>query len=185
MSKVFLDMAMSLDGFVAGLGNEDKGLYDWYFSPSGDAEFVKNELIERTGAMILGRRVFGNEADGFDTPYKVPHFVLTHESRKTVDRGGMQFIFVADGIESALEKAKAAAGDKDVCIAGGASTAQQFLKAGLLDELQIHLVPVLIGEGLRLLDGLGSESIKLEKVRTLESSGVIHLTFRIVKKEQA
>jgi dihydrofolate reductase len=183
MSKVFLDMAMSLDGFVAGLGSEDKGLYDWYFSPSGDAEFVKNELIERTGAMILGKGVFGSDPSGFDTPYKIPHFVLTHEARETVDRDAMQFIFITDGIESALAKAKAATGDKDVCIAGGASTAQQFLKAGLLDELQIHLAPVLIGEGIRLFDTL-PETIKLEKTRTLESSGVTHLTFRIVKNKE-
>lgn len=180
MGKVYLDMAMSLDGFVSGAMGEDEGLHDWYFSPSGDAEFVKNELLETMGAMILGKRAFGNEPEGFDTPYKLPHFVLSHKPRETITRGGMQFIFVTDGIESALAKAQAAAGDKDVCIAGGASTAQQFLKAGLLDELQIHLAPVLIGGGLRLFDAL-PETLKLEKTRTLESSGVTHLRYRVVK----
>jgi dihydrofolate reductase len=182
MGKVYLDMAMSLDGFISGPNGKDGGLHDWYFSPSGDAEFVKQELLDTMGAMILGRRAFGSapEADGFDTPYKVPHFILTHTARESIPRGGMEFIFVTEGIERALAKAKAVAGDKDVCIAGGANTAQQFLSAGLLDELQIHLVPVLIGGGLRLFDVL-PESIKLEKTRVLESSGVTHLRFRLVK----
>jgi dihydrofolate reductase len=181
MGKVYLDMAMSLDGFISGPNGEDGGLHDWYFSPSGDAEFVKQELLDTMGAMILGRRAFGSAPDGFDTPYKVPHFILTHTARESIPRGGTEFIFVTDGIESALAKAKAAAGDKDVCVAGGASTAQQFLSAGLLDELQIHLVPVLIGGGLRLFDAL-PETLKLEKTRTLESSGVTHLRYRLITK---
>jgi dihydrofolate reductase len=180
MGKVYLDLAMSLDGFISGPKGEDSGLHDWYFSPAGDAEFVKNELLETMGAMILGKRAFGNEPEGFDTPYKLPHFVLTHEARDPISRGGMQFIFVTDGIERALEKAKSAAGEKDVCIAGGASTGQQYLQARLLDELQIHLVPVLIGGGLRLFNAL-PKSVKLEKTRTLESSGVTHLRYRVIK----
>lgn len=184
MGEVFLDMAMSLDGFIGGLDGKDYGLYDWYFAPSGNAAFVQNELIERTGAMILGKGVFGDDPKGFDTPYKVPHFVLTHQTRPSVENGGTTFNFVTDGIDRALEQARAAAGDKDVCIAGGASTAQQYLKAGLLDELHIHLVPVLIGEGLRLFEHLGAEGTKLEKTRILESGGVTHLRFRILKKEK-
>lgn len=182
MGKVYLDMAMSLDGFISGPNGEDSGLHDWYFSPSGDAEFVKQELLDTMGAMILGKRAFGSspEAEGFDTPYKVPHFILTHTAKETIPRGGMEFIFSTGGIESTLQKAKVAADGKDVCIAGGANTAQQFLKAGLLDELQIHLVPVLIGGGLRLFDVL-PESLELEKTRTLESSGVSHLRFRVIK----
>jgi dihydrofolate reductase len=185
MGKVYLDMAMSLDGFISGPNGEDSGLHDWYFSPSGDTEIIKQELLGTIGAMILGKRAFSSspEADGFDTPYKVPHFIVTHEARKTIDRSGMQFIFSTDGVEGTLQKAKAAAGDKDVCIAGGANTAQQFLEAGLLDELQIHLVPVLIGGGLRLFDVL-PKSVKLEKTRTLESSGVTHLRYRIIKEKR-
>jgi dihydrofolate reductase len=182
MSKVYLDMAMSLDGFISGPNGEDAGLHDWYFSPLGDAEFVKQELLDTMGAMILGRRAFSTapESEGFDTPYKVPHFILTHTARESIPRGGMEFIFSTDGIEGTLQEAKAAAGDKDVCVAGGANTAQQFFKAGLLDELQIHLVPVLIGGGLRLFDVL-PKGVKLEKTRTLESSGVTHLRYRVVK----
>jgi dihydrofolate reductase len=182
MGKAYLDMAMSLDGFISGPNGEDGGLHDWYFSPSGDAEFVKQELLDTMGAMILGKRAFGSAPDGFDTPYKVPHFILTHTARESIPRGGMEFIFVTDGIGSALAKAKAAAGDKDVCIAGGANTAQQFLSAGLLDELQIHLVPVLIGQGVRLFDELTFQNVKLEKTRTLESTGVTHLRYRVIKK---
>lgn len=181
MSKVILDMAMSLDGFVSGLNGEDRGLYDWYFSPSEDAEAVKSELMGSLGAMILGRRVFGDGANGFETPYKIPHFVLTHTPRATVERDGMQFIFVKDGIHSALERARQAAGDKDICIAGGANTAQQFLQAGLIDELNIHLAPVLIGEGLRLFEHLGPQGATLERIKALESAGVTHLYYRVLK----
>lgn len=179
MSTVLLDMAMSLDGFVATPNSEDGGLHDWYFAPSGNATFVIDELIHGIGAMILGKTVFGNEPDGWDTPYKVPHFVLTHTARNPVERGGMTFHFITDGIESALAQAKAAAGAKLICIAGGAATAQQFLRAGLVDEVQIHLVPVLMGGGLRLFEHL--DSTKLEQMRVLESPGVTHLRYRVMK----
>lgn len=180
MGKVFLDMAVSLDGFVSGPGGEDGGLHDWYFSPSGNAVLVIDELLQGIGAMVLGKKAFGDQPDGFDTPYKVPHFVLSHESRDTVEKGGASFIFVTDEIESALDSARAAAGDKDVCVAGGASTAQQYLRAGLLDEVQLHLVPVLFGGGLRLFE-LGPKRLELERTRVLESPGVTHLKFRVVK----
>lgn len=179
MGKVFLDMAMSLDGFVAGPNNEDRGLHDWYFAPSGSAPAVIDELLQSIGAMILGKRAFGEQPDGFDTPYKVPHFVLTHHARQTVTNGDVPFIFVDDGIESALAQAQAAAGEKAVCVAGGAATAQQFLKAGLIDEMQIHLVSILLGDGLRLFDQ--QQPVKLERTRVLESPGVTHLQFRVVK----
>ena len=130
--------------------------------------------------MILGKGVFGDEPGGFETPYKVLHFVLTHEARPSVENAGTTFTFVTEGIEHTLSQARAAAGDQNVCVAGGANTAQQFLKAGLLEEVQIHLVPVLIGDGLRLFEHLGSEDIKLEKTRVLESGGVTHLRFRII-----
>ena len=180
MGNVLLDMAISLDGFIAGPNGEDSGLYDWYFAPVGDATFVKEELLTTIGAMIMGRRTFGDQPDGFDTPYKVPHFVLSHEARAAVDREGVQFVFVPGGIEHVLAHAKAAAGDKLVCVAGGAQTAQQFIKAGLLDEIQLHLVPVLLGGGLRLFDETSGASIKLERTRVLQSGGVTHLRFRTI-----
>jgi len=181
VGKVFLDMAVSLDGFVAGPNGEDGGLHDWYFSPAGGSVLVLDELLRDIGAMVLGRRTFGEQPEGFSTPYKVPHFVLTHEVREPVENDGATFYFVSDGLGSALERAKAAAGDRDVCIAGGASTAQQYLKAGLIDEIQLHLVPVLFGEGLRLFEHLGRERTALERTRVLESPGVTHLRFRVVK----
>jgi dihydrofolate reductase len=179
LGKIFVDMAISLDGFVAGANDEDSGLYNWYFAPSGNATVVIEELLQSIGAMIIGRRTFGDQEEGFDTPYKVPHFVLSHTARKSVAKDGATFIFVDTGIESALAQAKAAAGEKAICVAGGAATAQQFLQAGLIDEVQLHLVPVLLGEGLRLFDHL--EPMELERTRVLESPGVTHLRFRVVK----
>jgi dihydrofolate reductase len=176
---VFVDMAMSLDGFVAGPNGEDSGLHDWYFAPSGNAIAVIDELLQTIGAMIIGMRSFGDQPDGFDTPYKVPHFVLTHTARQRVAKEGVSFTFVDDGIESALAQAQAAAGEKAVCVAGGAVTVQQYLKAGLVDEVQVHLVSMLVGDGLRLFDNLGP--IELQRTRLLESPGVTHLRYRVVK----
>ena len=179
MGTVLLDMAMSLDGFVSGPNGGDDGLHDWYFAPSGTARMVIDELIHSIGAMILGKRVFGDQPDGFDTPYKVPHFVLTHTARPTVKNGEVPFIFVPNGIESLVAQAKAAAGEKVVCVAGGASTAQQLLNAGLIDEVQIHLVSTFLGGGLRLFEQLAP--VNLERTRVLESPGVTHLRFRIAR----
>jgi dihydrofolate reductase len=166
----------------------------------GDAEAVDNEVVAEglraTGAVIMGRRMFsGGEgpwaddanADGWwgdDPPFHVPVFVLTHHSRETVVKeGGTSFAFVTDGIEAALEQARAAAGGKDVSLAGGANVAQEYLQAGLLDELQIHLVPLFLGDGVRLFDGLGPGPgpIELETIRVIGSDAVTHLKFRVVK----
>ncbi|HEY0604924.1 MAG TPA: dihydrofolate reductase family protein [Herpetosiphonaceae bacterium] len=181
MGNVLLDMAISLDGFVGGLTDEDAGLYDWYFAPSDEATFVKDELLTTIGAMILGRRTFGDQPDGFDTPYKMPHFVLTHTPREPVSRDGMQFIFVSESIQHALALAQAAAGDKLVCVAGGAQTAQQFIRAGLIDEIQLHLVPILLGAGIRLFDQSGAAPLNLERTRVIQGAGVTHLRFRSIK----
>lgn len=181
MSKVFLDMAISLDGFISGANNTDGGLHDWYFSETGKSQEILEELQNGIGAMILGARAFGDSPDGFDTPYKIPHFVLTHTTRATVSNNGAQFIFVTNGIENALEQAKAAAGDKDVCIAGGADTAQQYIRAGLLDEIQLHLVPVLLGNGIRLLENLG-EGIKLESSRVIDAPLATHIRYHVLKR---
>jgi dihydrofolate reductase len=179
MGKVFLDMALSLDGFVSGPNNDDGGLHDWYFSENGKSQVILDELMRDIGAMIIGKKTFGTLPDGFDTPYQVPHFVISHEARATISRQNMKFIFVTDGIESTLEKAKTAAGDKDVCIAGGADIAQQFLKAGLLEEIQLHLVPVLFGDGLRLFEHLGTNRIHLERTRVIEAPLATHIRYRV------
>ncbi len=183
MGNVFLDMAMSLDGFIAGPNDDDAGLHNWYFAPSAGSSMVIDELLRTTGAIVIGRRAYdaGDKYDGYvDTPYKVPHVVLSHTVPHRRAKGDTQFIFVADGIASALHHAHAAAHDKDVCIAGGATIAQQALNAGLLDEIQLHLVPVLLGSGIRLYDHLSTAHIALERTHVIEAPGVTHLRFRVV-----
>jgi len=161
---------------------------------TGPDDDVVAEGIEQTGAVVMGRRMFsGGEgpweddpnADawwGDNPPFHVPVFVLTHHPRETeVKEGGTTFTFVTEGIEAALEQAGAAAGEKDVLLAGGADVGQQYLKTGLLDELQIHLVPLLLGGGVRLFDDLGPDQIQLEATRVIESATVAHLRFRTVR----
>ena len=187
------------------LGEGGEGLHEWVFRlaswrephglSGGDAEAVDNEVVAEglraTGAVVMGRRMFsGGEgpwaddtnADGWwgdDPPFHVPVFVLTHHARETVIKeGGTSFTFVTEGVEAALEQARAAAGDKGVSLAGGANVVQEYLQAGLLDELQIHLVPVFLGGGVRLFDGL--EPIELETMRVIESDAVTHLKYRVV-----
>lgn len=190
------------------LGEGGEGLHEWVVRlaswrephglSGGDADAVDDEVvaegIRATGAVIMGRRMFsGGEgpwaddtnADGWwgdNPPFHVPVFVLTHHARETVVKdGGTSFTFVTDGVEAALEQARAAAGHKDVSLAGGANVAQEYLQAGLLDELQLHLVPVFLGGGVRLFEELGTEPIELETMRVIESDAVTHLMFRVVK----
>ena len=134
----------------------------------------------------MGSRMFGEgELVWPDPPpFRAPVFVLSHQAREPwVRKGGTTFTFVTDGFESALEQARAAAGDKDVRIAGGANTVQQFIKAGLIDELQIHLAPVLLGDGVRLFEHIDPEHVDLEKTRVIDSPRVTHLRYRVVKED--
>jgi dihydrofolate reductase len=190
------------------LGKGGEQLHQWAFATrswleshgrSGGEKNVDSDVIDEslgsTGATVMGRRMFSNgegpwEGDpnadawwGDDPPFHHPVFILTHHAREPVTkRGGTTFTFVTDGIESALEQARAAAGDKDVGVGGGASVAQQYLEAGLLDELQIHLVPVLLGDGVRLFENhLGPERREVECTRVIESPAVTHLRYRVVK----
>jgi dihydrofolate reductase len=186
------------------LGEGGERLHEWGFRlrsfrephglPGGETgpdDDVVAESWRATGAVVMGRRMFsGGEgpweddpnADGWwgdDPPFRVPVFVLTHQARKTVEKqGGTSFTFVTDGIEAALEQARAAAGDKDVSVGGGASVIQQYLNAGLLDELQVHVVPVLLGGGVRLFDGL-DEPVEVEATRVVSSPAVTHLRLAI------
>lgn len=190
MGNVVLDMSMSVDGFVAGPNDEPGGLHDWFFPPSGgvtasDVEVI-DESVRTTGALAIGRRAYdqGDRVDGFvDSPYKVEHFVLTHGAPEKVARGETTFTFVTNGIESAVERARVAAGDRDVTVGGGANIAQQCLKVGLVDEMQIHLVPVLLGAGIRLFNHTGAERIKLERTGVIEPPSATHLRFRVVKED--
>jgi dihydrofolate reductase len=210
MGKVFCDLSMSLDGYVAGpnqtleepLGRGGERLHEWAFrlksfreqhgmegGETGPDDDVAREWIEGMGAVVMGRRMFSSgdgpwesdpKADGWwgdDPPFHAPVFVLTHHARETVAKeGGTSYVFVTDGVEAALEQARAAAGDQNVQVGGGGSVVQQFLRAGLLDELNVHLVPVLLGDGgVRLLDGL--EPTELELARVVESSDVTHLRY--------
>ena len=213
MARLVLDISMSLDGFVAGpnqtleepLGEGGERLHEWAFrlaswrAPHGmsggetgpDDDLVR-EGLERTGAVIMGRRMFSGgkgpwENDpnsdawwGENPPFHVPVFVLTHHEREPVEKeGGTTFTFVTDGIESALEQARAAAGDKDVALAGGADVAQQYLRAGLLDELRIHLAPVLLGSGVSLFGELEGERPRLKLTQVLEAPYATHLTYQV------
>ncbi|WP_096435885.1 dihydrofolate reductase family protein [Alteribacter populi] len=205
MGKVCLDISMSLDGFIAGpndgpknpLGDDGERIHKWVYEleswrkhhgltggkANKDAEIVE-ESLANTGAIVMGKRMFNNGEKywGDTPPFHMPVFVLTHEPRdKEIKEGGTTFTFVTDGIESAINQAKAVAGDKDVSVAGGANVVQQYIKAGKIDEVQIHLVPVLLGEGIRLFEHLGKNHIELEKSRVIESPDVTHLKFRVVE----
>jgi dihydrofolate reductase len=153
---------------------------------------VVEELQSNVGATVMGRNMFGggpgpwredppwNGWWGDNPPFHTPVFVLTHHPREPLEmEGGTTFIFVTDGIESALEQAKEAAAGLDVVIGGGANVIQQYLAAGLVDEFELHVVPILLGGGERLLDNVGSP--KLQQVRVIEAPGVTHIKFRVVK----
>src|SRR5882762_505827 len=187
------------------LGVRGPELMEWFFNTRvwrkmhghADGETgVDNGIAEQgfagIGAWILGRNMFGPIRGpwpddawkgwwGDAPPYHYPVFILTHYPRDPVEmEGGTTFHFVTDGIESALEQAREAAGGKDVMLWGGAQVAQQYLAAGLLDELELHVVPVVLGDGARLFDNLGDAEVQLEQVRAVEAPGVTHLKYRVV-----
>jgi dihydrofolate reductase len=212
VTRLISDISMSLDGFVAGpnaslehgLGEGGEQLHEWAFrlasfrephgmpgGARGPDDDVAAETLRRTGAVVMGRRMFsGGEgpweddpnADGWwgdEPPFHGPVFVVTHHARETVEKqGGTTFTFVTAGIEAAVEQARAAAGDKDALLAGGASVIQQCLNTRLLDELQVHVVPVLLRGGTRLFDGL-DEPVELEATRVISSPAVTHLRLAI------
>jgi dihydrofolate reductase len=147
--------------------------------------------VENVGATVMGRNMFGGGPGpwgeepwggwwGDEPPFHTPVFVLTHHEREPLEKdGGTTFHFVTDGIESALEQAKEAAGGKDVALGGGADVARQYLAAGLIDEMLLNVVPVLLGDGARLLEGLDPAAVGLEQVRVIEAPGVAHLEYRL------
>ena len=195
MSKVVTNITMSLDGFIAGPDDDVQHLFKWYFSGTTDvpmqdgqmvlkvspesAELIQ-EAIRTTGAMVAGRRMFDVAHAWAGHPPIAPCFIVTHTVPQEWVKEGSPFTFVTDGVESAVEQAKAAAGDKNVAIATATIT-QQCLKAGLLDEINIDLAPVILGVGIRLFENLGPEPIELESTRVIEATGVTHLGFRVVK----
>ncbi|TYB43908.1 dihydrofolate reductase family protein [Actinomadura chibensis] len=189
MGVVVLHKSMSLDGFVAGpdigaehpMGKGGMRLHEWMFTDRPDPRDreVVAAISASVGAVVVGRRTFDVGLPHWqDTPYPAPTFVLTHQARDELAMKSASFAFVTDGIETALKAAREAAGDKDVIVMG-AQTGRQFLSAGLLDEMQINLVPVMLGAGTRLLDDLGH--IELERTQVIASDAVTHLRFRVVK----
>jgi dihydrofolate reductase len=153
---------------------------------------VVEEVQSNVGATVMGRNMFGGGPGpwkedppwtgwwGDNPPFHTQVYVLTHHPREPLEMdGGTTFIFVTDGIDSALDQAKLAAGERDVLLGGGASVAQQYLVAGLIDEFELHLVPVLLGNGERLLENVGD--LELEQVRAIEAPGVTHIKYRVVK----
>lgn len=203
MGIVKSDLAISVDGFVAGveqslefpIGKTPDGtaaetlLHRWMFE-AGDENAPEVDAIVDAGAFIMGRNMFGPDRGdwdpdwtgwwGDDPPYHGPVFVLGHRSRASVEmQGGTTFHFVTDGVESALRQAREAAGDRDISVAGGASTVNQFLSAGLLDELRLHISPITVGAGERLFDRV--PPLRLEQVSARQTSMVTHVTYRVLR----
>jgi dihydrofolate reductase len=188
------------------LGQGGTQLHDWAIETKSFREMhgrsggeenrdseILSEAVGDSGATIMGRRMFsGGEGPweddprangwwGDEPPFHHPVFVLTHHEREPLEmQGGTTFTFVTDGIESALDQAKQAAGEKDIYAGGGASVGQQYLKAGLLDEMQIHVAPVLLGGGTRLFDDPGVQLPELEQTRVVDSPAVTHIRYRVV-----
>jgi dihydrofolate reductase len=194
MSKVTSYISMSLDGFITDPrasvgtpleGNDPGRLSDWQFDAKTETDAaIVDEMFKSTGAVLMGKRMFdaGFEPWGDAPPYHMPVFIVTHERRAPLPmQGGTTYNFVTGGIEAALELARAAAGDKNVGVWGGANIMRQYLKAHLLDEMHIHLVPILLGGGIRLFESLDPEGIELRMLNSIQTPGATHLRFEVVK----
>jgi dihydrofolate reductase len=202
MAKVFTMHSTSLDGYIAGpddgpgapLGTNGDRLFEWFsdgdtpsrfydqFKMSAVSAAFFDGMAARSGAAICGRRTY-DIANGFggDSPLPgTPLFVLTHQPPADPPTGPTPQTFVTDGIERAVEQAKAAAGEQDVSVMGSAAV-QECLRAGLLDEIHVHQIPVVLGGGVRTLDHLGPEPIELECIGVVDAPGVTHLSYRVLR----
>ena len=211
--RTFTDISISLDGFVAGpdpsldapLGRDGEELHEWVFRlaawrrPHGldggedgpEAAWVE-EITERTGAYVMGRRMFSGGAGAWDAdsnaggwwgdepPFHAPVYVVTHHARPPLELTGTTFTFVTDGVASAVEAARAAAGDRDVHVAGGAETVRQALGLGLLDELQVHTAPVALGGGTPLFAGAVPAAFTIAE--TIATPQATHVRYRITRR---
>jgi dihydrofolate reductase len=192
MGKMIFDISTSLDGYITAsnktadepMGQGGERLHEWAFGQDErNQEFMRN-AVESLGAVICGRVTYDDSIrwwgpDGPTGPARRPVFVVTHEAPDDSPEGGV-YTFVTGGIEAAVEEAKRAAGDDDVTVMGGASLGQQYIAAGLVDEISIHLVPVLFHGGTRLFDNLGGEHTQLEPVEVIETDSATHMRFRVV-----
>lgn len=203
MTRTNLSMSISADGYVAGprqsvdapLGIGGERLHGWHLGPDRDHpvnQQVVADMLDGMGATIMGRNMFGpirgewGDSDwtgwwGDEPPYHCPVFVLTHHARPPIEKaGGTTFFFVTGGVEAAHARARDVAGDRPISIAGGASCARQAIRAGLVDEIDLQVNPVILGAGERLFDGFEPGTPALELVRVLEAPGVAHLRYRVV-----
>jgi dihydrofolate reductase len=196
MSKITFDISMSLDGFVtaanrrpdAPMGDGGEVLHDWVAGDDRDREVLESGIAS-IGAVVAGRRTYDDSvrwwgADGPTGDARLPVFVVTHTVPEQVPENSV-YIFVTDGIERALDLARAAAAPKGVCVMGGANIAQQVIRAGLVDEISIHLVPVLLGGGLRLFDALADGPVALKPVNVVGTDRATHLQYRVVSQGAA
>ena len=209
MQTVYAQMGVSLDGFTTGpddrpdnpMGTGGERIHRWVFDleawrerqgweggrSDGDNQRIL-KINARNGAVVMGRNMFngGIEPWGPNPPYRCPAYVVTHNDHEPIVReGGTTFHFVTGGIEAALEQALAAADGKDVEISGGADIVQQYLLAGLLDELEIHVAPIFMGDGVRLFDRPELADLQLERTEVADSEDVTHLVYRVVKDTSA
>ncbi|GHO47846.1 dihydrofolate reductase family protein [Ktedonospora formicarum] len=186
MGKVMFGLSVSLDGFIADKNDDITEVFAWFANAWDRFHEVVGDSLNETGAVVMGRRSFDQiyNENGWVFPDGTapdwPVVVLQSAPREAEQKGKTRFYFVNDGIESAIAKAQELAGEKHVAL-HGASVPQQALKAGLLDEFHMATAHVLLGEGVRLFDHLGSKPLHLEHLRTLETPGATHLSFRVVK----
>jgi len=192
MSKVIADISMSLDGFITAsrrtpeepLGDGGERLHEWAFGDDESSHALEKSVAE-LGAMVAGRTTYDDSqpwwgADGPTGSKRLPTFVVTHQAPASSPAGGV-YTFVTDGLDSALAQARAAAGERDVAIMGGADLIQQAVAAGVVDEIGIHLVPVLFGGGIRLFEHPRDHQVPLETIATVETPSAVHLRFRVLR----
>jgi dihydrofolate reductase len=191
MGKVIIDITMSLDGFVTapndgpgnGLGDNGRILHEWAINPTEDDMKLLVDDPQTLGSGILGRRTFdiAEEAWGENPPFGPGNiYVLTHRPHETLQRGPTTFVFVTEGMEKALELAQADSGDRAVGLMG-ADVSQQYLKAGLVDEMEIHIANVILGAGRPLFANIGDDQIRLERIRVIPTPAATHVRYRVVK----
>lgn len=195
MGLIWANMSMSLDGFIAGpnvsvangMGDGGEQLHDWMFAgksgEEGEAFLAKR--FGSTGAVLVGRTMLdvGIGPWGEIPVFHAPVFVVTHRpADPIVKAGGTSYTFVPEGPDAALRLARAAAGGKDICVAGGAAIVRHYLSAGVIDELRLHLVPVLLGSGTRLFTGVEDRGIEITAAGSVDADGVTHLRCQVQVK---
>jgi dihydrofolate reductase len=192
MRTIYADMSMSLDGFIAGpnvsvtngMGDGGDRLHDWMFAgkSGAEAEAFEEERLASTGAFLMGRTMLdvGIGPWGDNPTFHAPVFVVTHRpAEPIVKAGGTSYTFVTEGPEAALRLALQAAGDQDICVAGGAAIVRQYLYTGVIDELRLHLVPILLGDGVRLFIDAEDRAVALASTGSVDDEGVAHLRCRV------